>query len=72
MDFGLLPEFSTAVQKPVENAGILPSVRYRASFYDAYCRRNPADHGLKPLSVRLTEFTPPLPGFDEAKVLKWR
>jgi hypothetical protein len=23
MDFGLLPEFSTAVQKPVENAGNL-------------------------------------------------
>jgi hypothetical protein len=52
--------------------GFWVCVRYWAYIYDTFSRRKSLDHGLKPLFAVLTEFTPVLPGFDEAKALRSR
>jgi hypothetical protein len=72
MEFGLLPEFSTPVEKPVENAGFALSVRLKAMFHDTFSRRRSAKHGLKPFFEGLATFSHALGRRAEAKVRRSR
>jgi hypothetical protein len=68
MEFGLLPKFSTPVEKTVEIADIRAVELQKTAFQGLFGRRKSTDDGLKPFFGSTTACQTNPPGGDEAKV----